>query len=280
MKQKLVLILLIVWASSAYAQINAYYFKLRVDNVIGVHSWVYATDPNETGHLTYSSDSSTFLFDDKEPRINYFSHLYTRGNDTLIFSEGADLTLVFDQPPHNVKSINFYSTIPNNFGCNSGNYYQFNVENVSLSETSNEFECQLKGLQILGHMFHVNKSTCTVDGSSESWKDFYRDSAIADSSIVYFSFSKNIIQSKVNINNSTSPIKISPNPTTGIITVHNAPANILHVTITNVLGETVTELTNPGTSDFTLDLSQLPLGTYFARFSAAGSVIMRKIIRE
>lgn len=73
---------------------------------------------------------------------------------------------------------------------------------------------------------------------------------------------------------------LSPNPTTGIITVHIAPANILHVTIMNVLGATVNEFTNLGSTDFTFDLSKLPSGTYFARFSSAGSVINRKIVKE
>ena len=75
-------------------------------------------------------------------------------------------------------------------------------------------------------------------------------------------------------------ISLSPNPTTGIITVHNAPVNVLHVTIMNVLGETVSELTNLGTKQLTIDISEFPQGTYFARFSSDGSVITRKIIKE
>jgi len=77
-----------------------------------------------------------------------------------------------------------------------------------------------------------------------------------------------------------SSISLFPNPTTGIITVHNAPANILRVTITNVLGETFSEFTNPGAADFTIDLSKLLPGTYFARFSSVSEVVTRKIIKE
>jgi hypothetical protein len=75
-------------------------------------------------------------------------------------------------------------------------------------------------------------------------------------------------------------IFLSPNPTTGIIAVHNAPPNILNVTITNVLGETLSEVTNSGATDFMIDLSKLSTGTYFARFAGQGEIITRKIIKE
>jgi hypothetical protein len=81
-------------------------------------------------------------------------------------------------------------------------------------------------------------------------------------------------------NKSDLNISLSPNPTNGIITAHNTTANIMHVTITNVLGEIVSELPHPNASEFTLDLSKLPPGTYFARFSLANEVVTRKIIKE
>lgn len=72
---------------------------------------------------------------------------------------------------------------------------------------------------------------------------------------------------------------LSPNPTTGIITVHNAPANITKVTVLNILGENVLEI-SPNASDFQLDLSKFPAGTYFARFMVDGKIISRKIVKE
>ena len=75
-------------------------------------------------------------------------------------------------------------------------------------------------------------------------------------------------------------ISLSPNPTTGIIAVHNALANILHVTVSSILGESVLELPHPNAADFTLDLSKFPPGTYFARFTIPGSDITRKIVKE
>ena len=75
-------------------------------------------------------------------------------------------------------------------------------------------------------------------------------------------------------------ISLSPNPTTGIITVHNTSANILHVTINNIIGESVLELEHQNAPEFALDLSKLPQGTYFARFMMAGESIVKKIIKE
>ena len=75
-------------------------------------------------------------------------------------------------------------------------------------------------------------------------------------------------------------LRVFPNPTTGIITVHNASANIQHVTVSSILGESVLELEHPNAPEFTLDLSKLPAGIYFARFVMAGEVVSRKIIRE
>jgi photosystem II stability/assembly factor-like uncharacterized protein len=75
-------------------------------------------------------------------------------------------------------------------------------------------------------------------------------------------------------------LSLSPNPATGILTVHNAPANLLHVTITNILGETVNEITNSGESDFMIALLKLPAGTYFIRFMSKDLVVTRKMIKE
>ena len=73
---------------------------------------------------------------------------------------------------------------------------------------------------------------------------------------------------------------LSPNPTTGIITVQNTEQNISHITVSNILGEQMLELVKPNAPEFTLDLSKLPPGIYFARFVMAGEVVTRKIVKE
>jgi hypothetical protein len=70
----------------------------------------------------------------------------------------------------------------------------------------------------------------------------------------------------------------SPNPTEGIITIHDA--NIEHITVENLLGRSVLEAAAPRSPEFTLDLTKLPAGLYFARFEMAGTVVMRKIVKE
>ena len=75
-------------------------------------------------------------------------------------------------------------------------------------------------------------------------------------------------------------IVISPNPTTGIIYVHNAPENLLSVTVLNILGVNIIELNYLHSSNFTLDLSKLVPGTYYIRFSSANSVDTKMVVRE
>ena len=77
----------------------------------------------------------------------------------------------------------------------------------------------------------------------------------------------------------TQDVEIAPNPTSGSVTLFNASPGA-HVTIENILGETVMEMRNTQTSDATLDLSKLPAGTYFARIATGNSVVIKKIVRE
>jgi hypothetical protein len=75
-------------------------------------------------------------------------------------------------------------------------------------------------------------------------------------------------------------ISLSPNPTTSLLYIRNAPENLAGITILNVLGEKVMEIAATHSSDFTIDLSNLPAGLYYARFAAPNSLEVRKIIKE
>ncbi len=75
-------------------------------------------------------------------------------------------------------------------------------------------------------------------------------------------------------------INLSPNPTNGIVTVHGAPANVQHVVVTNLLGQTLIDLRDPHSSSFTLDFSKFVSGTYFVRIATTGGVVMKKVVRE
>ena len=88
------------------------------------------------------------------------------------------------------------------------------------------------------------------------------------------------------INNPNSEILISPNPTTGVFTIHTAGAAIKEIKITNVLGETITNYELRITNETTVDLSNEAKGIYFVQITvdSAGSptyknVVNRKIIK-
>jgi photosystem II stability/assembly factor-like uncharacterized protein len=67
---------------------------------------------------------------------------------------------------------------------------------------------------------------------------------------------------------------VSPNPASNMVTV----SGTAHATITNMLGVRVIEATNHNESDLTLDVSNLPAGTYFVRSN--GSSSLQKLIKE
>ena len=79
-------------------------------------------------------------------------------------------------------------------------------------------------------------------------------------------------------NPESDTIEFSTNPTNRIVTLSGA--EISNVTIANVLGERVMEITQPYSPTFTVDLSKLPSGTYFAKIKTPTGVTMRKILLE
>jgi hypothetical protein len=89
-----------------------------------------------------------------------------------------------------------------------------------------------------------------------------------------------IIQGRVGSQLPSLPITLSPNPATGRVTVQGADANTTSVTITNILGEVVTQITPPRSAKFTFDISKLLPGVYYVRFESPTTVTTKKIVRE
>lgn len=87
-----------------------------------------------------------------------------------------------------------------------------------------------------------------------------------------------VAASSVNSTAVSTEIEISPNPTNGIITVHNAPENTLQISILNILGESVLDLANPYSIQFSLDLSAQPNGVYTVRCHTAIGIVSKQII--
>ena len=75
-------------------------------------------------------------------------------------------------------------------------------------------------------------------------------------------------------------ITLSPNPTTGMLSVQGLPSDNITLSVFNLLGEMVIVQKNPQAPDFTLDLSKLVPGTYYIRFSSANSVVTKMVVRE
>ena len=86
--------------------------------------------------------------------------------------------------------------------------------------------------------------------------------------------------SGVHVDATSLGFDLSPNPTNGIVAVHCENEVAQHITITNILGNSVMEVIEPAVSEFTLDLSKLPAGIYFIRLSSAGSGTTRMIVRN
>ncbi len=89
-------------------------------------------------------------------------------------------------------------------------------------------------------------------------------------------FPQNGVDSKL----TAAAITLSPNPTRGIINVNDAPLNLINVSVLNLLGANVMEVTKPNASGFQIDLTKLTPGIYYLRFVMPGAVITKKIVRQ
>jgi hypothetical protein len=79
----------------------------------------------------------------------------------------------------------------------------------------------------------------------------------------------------------SSPIfELSPNPTTGAVTVHCSTGGIQHVSVISVLGENVMEMSEPVAPDCTFDLLKQPAGVYFVRIVAEGLSATKMIVKQ
>jgi hypothetical protein len=96
---------------------------------------------------------------------------------------------------------------------------------------------------------------------------YYTNTGIGDSFVV----SKDVL---------SSPLTLSPNPTSGYIDVRIAEGNLGRLTITNTLGQTMAEYTPLHTSTYRFDLSTIAAGVYFLREQTAKGIVMSKIIRQ
>ncbi len=87
-------------------------------------------------------------------------------------------------------------------------------------------------------------------------------------------------QGDVKRNISSNQIELSPNPTTGNITVHGLPLVTQNISIMSILGNTVMQIPPVYSESFTVSISKLPQGTYYLRIVSNNGVVTKKIIKE
>lgn len=77
----------------------------------------------------------------------------------------------------------------------------------------------------------------------------------------------------------SNPFQIFPNPTNGLVTLKNVPADLEQITVTDMQGKVVFQIDTTNLVDQTLDLSALPNGIYqIVVFTSAGETFQQKII--
>jgi len=88
--------------------------------------------------------------------------------------------------------------------------------------------------------------------------------------------STNSVTSETRLEN----LSLSPNPTTGIVNVRSSSENFLHISVINILGETMLDFPSIQTSDFRFDLSKFPSGIYYAKIISPNSAKVKIIVRQ
>jgi N-acetylneuraminic acid mutarotase len=77
----------------------------------------------------------------------------------------------------------------------------------------------------------------------------------------------------------SAAISLSPNPTMGLINLHGAQ-EIRRVSITDILGVELMNVTNDHQSDLSIDLSKFPQGVYYAKIITPTSTEIKMIVRQ
>jgi N-acetylneuraminic acid mutarotase len=72
-------------------------------------------------------------------------------------------------------------------------------------------------------------------------------------------------------------INIFPNPVQTTLNIQSQPETWSHLTIFNVIGQDVLEVSNTHQSGISIDFSKMPSGVYNARFDTSTSIIMKTI---
>ncbi len=75
-------------------------------------------------------------------------------------------------------------------------------------------------------------------------------------------------------------ISLSPNPTSGPITISGLPNTASSLSILNLLGESILSLSNSGAARLTLDLSKLPPSFYYLKVQSSEGTQLQKLLKK
>ncbi len=134
------------------------------------------------------------------------------------------------------------------------------------------------GVNYLGVIFSfdpiVNTYTKIFDFNSTSGSQSESDLIEIDSTLL----------SVLHANNSENLFRISPNPTTGLLTLRPGETKIESVAVYNMLGEEVMNVANIAhgfnRGALSIDISQLPAGIYIVQANSKEKVVRGKVVKE
>ena len=75
------------------------------------------------------------------------------------------------------------------------------------------------------------------------------------------------------------PVQLSPNPTTGELTIQGMPDQVKRITVLSILGNSLMELA-PHASTQTIDLARFAAGTYYIRIATERGVTTKRVVKE
>ncbi|MEO8871344.1 MAG: kelch repeat-containing protein, partial [Candidatus Kapaibacterium sp.] len=84
----------------------------------------------------------------------------------------------------------------------------------------------------------------------------------------------------VGVMGAMSPITFAPNPTKGLLRLHNLPLDAKSISIRNMLGVELLAQNPDPNCELSIDLSGLPFGVYYLCVSSTNKITTHKIVRE
>ncbi|MBK9249152.1 MAG: T9SS type A sorting domain-containing protein [Ignavibacteria bacterium] len=135
-----------------------------------------------------------------------------------------------------------------------------------------------------------NKITTVVTSGTFTARTGITSNVIGDKIYVIGGYDGNIVvgsnevfslqPNSVIANNELPKLYLTPNPSNTNVIIHGVPENIQHISIFNVLGESVVEIMNPQGGNTTIDMSNLLKGIYFVRLLSITSTSTLFFTRE